>query len=183
MLHEKTKETGKLNNTDSEYISSLPVRVCFCTPDSQPNCSYELPTFHVKKGDSFNISLVAVDQVNHTLKNVEIYSSLIHAESNLGEGRTSQATRNVCTNLIFSVFSPHASKDLILYTEGPCRNTSRSQRRVYIVFQPCTCLIGFQQNFKDNDCVCTCNSRLTPYFTGADNNCEFQNGFIISEAW
>ena len=149
--------------------------MCFCTPDGQPNCSYELPTVHAKKGGSFSIYLVAVDQVNHTLKNVQIYSSLIHAGNNLGEGQTTQATRNVCTNLTFSIFSLHASDELILYAEGPCKNTSRSQRRVYIVFQPCTCPTGFQQKFKDNDCVCTCDSRLTPYFTEADNNCEFQN--------
>ena len=60
------KLISNLNNTD--YISSLPVRMCYCTPDYQPDCSYEPPTTHVKKGENFNVSLVAVDQVNHTLK-------------------------------------------------------------------------------------------------------------------
>ena len=163
------------NINDTEYISSLPVQVCFCTPDDQPDCSYEPPIIHVKKGERFNISLVAVDQVNHTLKNVEIYSYLSHTESSLGEEQTTQVTRNACTNLTFSIYSPHDSEKLIFYAEGPCRNASRSQNRVYVIFQPCTCPIGFQQKYKDNDCVCMCDSRLTPYFTEADNNCNFQN--------
>ena len=163
------------NIDDTEYIRSLPVRVCFCTHDSQLNCSYEPPIIHVKKGESFNTSLVAVDQVNHTFKNVEIYSSLIHTESNLGEGQTTQATRNACTNLTFNVYSTHDSEELILYPEGPCRSASRSQSRLHIVFQPCTCPIGFQPTkYDNNDCICVCDSRLSPYFSDTDNNCNIQ---------
>ena len=101
------------NVVDTEYISSLPVRVCFCRPDcSQPDCSYEPPIVYVKKGENFNMSLVAVDQVNHTLKGVEIYSSVNHAGSSLGENQSPQVTKDTCTNLTFSIYSPHA---LILY--------------------------------------------------------------------
>ena len=76
------------NMNDTKYISSLPVTVCFCTQDRQPDCSYEPLTVHVKKGESFYVTLVAVDQVNHTLKNVIVHSSLSHTESSLGEGQT-----------------------------------------------------------------------------------------------
>ena len=76
------------NMNDIKYISSLPVTVCFCTQDRQPDCSYEPLTVHVKKGESFYVTLVAVDQVNHTLKNVIVHSSLSHTESSLGEGQT-----------------------------------------------------------------------------------------------
>ena len=169
------KFISNVNNTD--YISSLPVRVCFCTPEYRPDCSYEPPTIHVKKGASFNASLVAVDQVNHTLKNVIVYSSLSHTESSLGEGQTTQQTKDACTNLTFRIYSPHASEELVMYADGPCRNASRSQRRVYVVFQPCICPIGFQPTKDDNtDCVCACDSRLNPYFNEfeGDNNCNIQ---------
>ena len=163
------------NINDTEYISSLPVRVCFCTPHNQPDCSDEPPITHVKKGESFNVSLVAVDQVNHTLNNIEIYSSLSYTESSLGEGQTTQVTRNGCTNLIFSITSPHASEELILYTEGPCRNASRSQGRVHVAFLHCTCPVGFQpKKYNSSDCICICDSHLSPYFTEADNNCDIQ---------
>ena len=157
------------NIADTEQISSLPVRVCFCTPDGNSNCSYKPPIIHVKKGESFNVSLVAVDQVNHTIANVTIHSSLNHTESSLGEDQSTQVTEDDCTNLNFSIHSPYTSEELILYAEGPCRNAERSQSRVLVTFQPCTCPIGFQPNYETNDCVCVCDSRLSPYFT--DHSC------------
>ena len=160
----------------TEHISSLPVRLCFCNArDNKPNCSYEPAIIHVKKGESFNVTLVAVDQVNHTLKDVEVYSALSHTQSSLGEGQTTQATKNACTNLTFSIISPHTAEQLILYPEGPCRNASRSQSSVQVIFQSCTCPIGFQpRKYDSQDCLCICNSRLSPYFSEADNNCDIQ---------
>ena len=166
------KFISNINNTD--YISSLPVRVCFCTPDYQPDCSYEPPTVYVKKGESFNVSLVAVDQVNHTLQNIIVHSSLSHTKSSLGEEQTTQGTGHACTNLTFNIYSPYASEKLILYAEGPCRNARKSLNRVQVIFEPCTCPIGFQPKYKSHDCVCICDSRLDPYFTEADNDCNFQ---------
>ena len=57
-----------ISNIDTDSIRSSPVRVCFCGPNNRQDCSYEPPTIKVKKGESFNVSLVAVDQVNHTGK-------------------------------------------------------------------------------------------------------------------
>ena len=168
------------NINDTEYISSLAVRVCFCTPHNQPNCSYKLPIIHVKKGERFNVSLVAVDQVDHTLQNIEIYSSLRHTESKLGEGQATQFTKNYCTNLTFSISSPHESEELILYPEGPCRNASRSQSRMHVAFLNCTCPIGFQPTKDSNDdCICVCDPHLSPYFTEQDNNCNVQTESLV----
>ena len=60
------------SETDS-VISSLPVRVCFCAKEDQPDCNYKPPPILVKKGGVFNVSLVAVDQV---MDDVTIFSSL-----------------------------------------------------------------------------------------------------------
>ena len=65
-------------------------------------------------------------------------------------------TKNACTNLTFSVTSPHLSEQLILYAEGPCKNASMSQGRVNITFLPCTCPIGFQPKNTTENCVCVC---------------------------
>ena len=169
------------NMNDTRSISSSPVRLCFCTIDDQPDCSYDPvpPGIQVKKGESFNVSLVAVDQVNHTVMSVMIYSSLNHVDSGLGEGQLIQMTNNACTNLTFSVVSPYASEQLILYAEGPCRNASRSQRRVYVTFLPCICPIGFQPNQDAirKNCECVCDSKLSPFFTGS--NCNHQTESLV----
>jgi hypothetical protein len=51
------------NITALDTISSLPVRVCFCKSESEPDCSYQPPTFKVKKGEALTVPLVAVDQI------------------------------------------------------------------------------------------------------------------------
>ena len=90
------KLVSNLNSTDG--IASAPVRLCFCSLfDDEPNCSYALPQINVTKGERFNISLVAVDQVNHTVENVVIYSSLGSPQSGLGYGQMAQMTGNACT--------------------------------------------------------------------------------------
>ena len=167
------------NIADTKQISSLPVRVCFCTPDGNPDCSYVPPIIHVKKGESFNVSLVAVDQVNHTVSNIMIHSSLNCTDSSLGEDQSIQVTKEACTNLTFNVYSPHATEELIMYAEGPCRNAGRSQSRIHVTFQPCTCPIGFQSNYERNDCVCVCDSKLSPYFTKTDNSCNTQTESLV----
>lgn len=58
-----------------DTIASDPVHICFCTHNGQPNCSYQHPEISIEKGHIFEISLVAVDQVNHTIP-ATIYSSL-----------------------------------------------------------------------------------------------------------
>ena len=160
------------NLNDTRVITSRPVRVCFCTPDNRPDCSYELPVVYIEKGQNFSVSLVAVDQVNRTLPSVMIYGSLNHLRSSLGEGEMTQVTGNACTNLTYSIFSPHSFETLILYAEGPCRNVSWSQKIVNVSFKPCRCPIGFQPQPKKDRCVCICDQKLSRYFT--QSNCVYQ---------
>ena len=173
------------NLNDTNGIASDPVRLCFCTPfNVEPDCSYNPPQVNVTKGEEFHISLVAVDQVNHTIQNVIIHSSLGSPQSGLGYGQIAQKTANACTNLNFTISSPHSHEELILYAEGPCRNVSRSQSRVSIVFQPCNCpKIGFQPKYNEPEaitCECICDSRLYPYITG--NECNYQTGSLTRKS-
>ena len=171
------------NIKNTNYISSLPVRVCFCTPDDQPDCGYKPPTVHVQKGQNFNVSLVAVDQVNHTLENITIHSYFDNTESSLGEDQSIQVTENYCTNLTFSVHSPNNFEQLIVYAKGPCKNTKRSQSRIFVKFEPCKCPKGFQNqsNHEESDCVCVCNERLSPYFTEEKHSCNFQTELLVRQ--
>ena len=63
------------NNTLLDSISSQPVRVCFCSNEDEPDCSYHLSTITVMKGEPFNVSVVAVDQVNNSVE-ANVSSSL-----------------------------------------------------------------------------------------------------------
>ena len=184
-IHTKIDEFTYLklisNISDPEMLSSSPVRVCFCTPDDKPNCSYEPPLIYRMKGEMFNVSLVAVDHMNHTIAQVAIHSYLKHTRSSLGEGQSLQVTQDACTNLTFSIRSHNHYEELILYPEGPCRNANGSLSRVRVHFTPCRCPIGFQNKQSRDDCVCVCDVRLSPYFSEAANNCNRKTESLTRE--
>ncbi len=162
-------------NIDS--ISSDPVRICFCKQE-YPDCNYKPPIFKVKKGHAFNVSLVAVDQVNHTLPNTTIHSSLAYTEGGLGEGQLMQSTKDTCTSLTYSVFSISNREELLLYPDGPCKNANLSQTSLTIEFLPCTCPIGFQQNPAEaSKCECECDIDLPPLIT-----CVPQKEYLVRES-
>ena len=168
-----------ISNLNTLNITSAPVQLCFCRQNYRPDCSYQPQPIQVKKGEKFTLSLVAVDQVNHTVPNTTIYSTLSNRESGLSEGQMAQTTKNDCTDLTFNVYSPQFSEELLLYANGPCKNAGRSQSRVTIEFLNCTCPIGFQPKVLDekNNCECVCDSKLSPFIT--DPNCNPTNKTVM----
>ena len=162
---------SNVHNVDT--ITSNPVRVCFCNTSRQPDCSYQPPPVQTEKGRLFTVTLVAVDQVNNTIPNVTIHSSLSVSSGGLGENQLNQSTGESCSDLRFEIFSPYESEQLILYADGPCKDAPMSQRRVGIQFTPCTCPLGFQVNVVEKTkCDCECNSDLLPYVTKCDPKTE-----------
>ena len=168
----------KLISSINEFstISSHPVRVYFCG-GSQRNYKLQVLNIQVKKGETFTVSVVAVDQVNHTV-NATIHSSLSSNFGGLGENQLSQNTNEFCTDLSFSVFSPRESEELILYENGPCKNAEISLGRINIQFLSCTCPIGVQQNTNETtNCICECDSKLRHYIT----ECHQHNRTLVRE--
>ena len=161
---------GNISNTELHSISSEPVRVCFCNSEHEPDCSYQPPTIRVQKGKAFNVSLVAVDQVEHTL-NADISSVLSSPLGGFGEDQQTQSVERNCTNLTFNVFSPQDSVTLNLYPNGPCRSATLSTSNVTIKFIDCTCPVGFQplsNNQSSSRCECVCDIKLSPHITDCD---------------
>ena len=119
-----------LSNLQPTEIASNPVRVCFCFSGSLVDCNHDIPFKVLKRGEKLSVSLVAVDQVNHTI-NATIYSAV-------GSVRGVDSTRrlhdidNICTNLSFRVFPE--SNQVVLYAIGPCNNTGISQRVIKLDF-------------------------------------------------
>ena len=165
-----------LSNISKNSIASLPVGVCFCEDKRRPNCSYQPPPIKVKKGETFNISLVAVDQVDHSV-HANIISSLDSHNGGFSEGQQVQSVgRNCCTNLTFNVFSPNDYEYINLFAEGPCGSSTASMKRLTIQFLNCTCLVGFEpSNSEVTRCKCVCDSKLSPYIT----TCDAKTGSII----
>ena len=152
-----------------DKIASDAVQVCFCQEDMMYNCSFKMSTIHVQKSKQFNVTVVAVDQMNHTI-NTDIRSSLTE-ENSLGEGQQQQRIGEQCTNLTFSICSPHNHLDLVLYADqGPCKNLGLSSVTIKLKFDYCNCPIGFQRSGDANKCECICDPTLEPYVTVYDSS-------------
>ena len=162
-----------LSNIELESISSPPVRVCLCDNESEPDCSYQPPPIKVKKGETFKVSLVAVDQVNHSVE-ANIISSLAHG-GGFSEGQQTQSVGRNCTDLTFNVFSQRDNESINLFADGPCGSSQLSIRKLDIQFLDCTCPVGFQSNNESlTRCECICDF---PYIT----KCNFTTSSIIRE--
>ena len=167
-------EFSSINSFDS--ISSDPVQVCFCN-NNQPDCLYQPPTVNITKGETFIISLVAVDQASHVIS-AAIHGFPISDESGIGEGQLIQDAADECTNLTYNVFSPHSNEKLVIFADGPCKDAPLSQRRIQIKFLPCTCPIGFKPDLQDEiRCVCECDSKLNRYIT----KCDFKTQSLVRQ--
>ena len=171
---------SNIDNTDS--IASQPVRLCFCD-SGIPNCSASLAPIYVKKGQMFSISLVAVDQVNHTLGS-DVTASLSSNDGGFREEQQIQRVSASCSVLIYNVMTPHDSEELILSPVGPCGDAYPSQKRVQLVFDNCTCPTGFQpvtDSRAETNCICECHSNITKYVESCNSATEtFQRS---SNSW
>ncbi|XP_064389142.1 uncharacterized protein LOC135337173 [Halichondria panicea] len=165
-----------INNTIKSstelLISSRPLQVMFCNYSQ----NYYVST---KKGHTFKISVMAVDQVGNPVY-AAIRSSVI-TESGVGrlkEGQTEQEVGNQCTELEYNVFSQDSSAQVELYAEGPCNNLGISRQLFNISFLPCTCPIGLKPIQSDIECKCDCDPDLLPYQI---TDCSEENGTITLE--
>jgi predicted outer membrane repeat protein len=160
-----------ISNITLDSIASDPVRVCFCNSMGQPNCSYEtFITIRVKKGETFHVTIAAIDQVNRSV-NASIRSMLIsNTHGRMGKGQQLQDISGNCTKLTYRVYSPDDSETVSLFAEGPCKDSVISRRSVTIRFLDCTCSIGFEPYPSDSECECVCNSTLSPYITKCDTS-------------
>ena len=163
---------GNISNIEIDSISSQSVRVCFCNSEHEPDCSYQHPVIRVQKGKAFNVSLVAYDQVNHTV-DANIIISLSSSDGGFVECQQFQSVVRHCTNLTYNVFSPYDSETLNLYSDGPCRSATLSTSHVTIEFLNCTCPVGFaieplSNSQSSTTCECDCDSALSLYITECD---------------
>ena len=151
--------------TSNVSISSAAMKVCTCNHGDN-NCTqqYNFGQIEVKKGQVFSLLVVAVDQSGQPVSSV-IRAALTNTESGLAEGQLEQPIPDKCTQLAFSITSPHEAETLSLFAaDGPCKDADLSTMSVQIAFLPCTCPIGFQPVQSDpTNCTCTCHEDIVQY--------------------
>ena len=139
------------DNSNTTLISSAPFCVCFCV-ENKPNCTYQQPAFSVRRGETFSISIAALDQADQPIPAIirSYILSSVGTLAHLRRGNSLQQTGRGCTELHYQVFSEDTSQELILYAEGPCHDVGEAQKSVDLTFRPCP--VGFQ--LLHGECVC-----------------------------
>ncbi len=147
-------KTVKSSSIEPLSISSRPVQVILCSYSPYDCVS-------TKKGHTFKVSVMAVDQVGNPI-NATICSSFVSesGRDHFKEGQAKQEIGNQCTELEHNVFSQDSSAQLELYAEGPCINLGISKKLINISFLPCTCPIGLKPIHSDTECKCDCDLYL-----------------------
>ena len=144
-------------NLVADAISSDPVQLCFCEDSIIYNCSSQLPRIFTKRGETFSIKAVTVDQVENPVNGI-VLARVISDGTRLKAGQARQVTADKCTELVYNVFSTEDEATFEVFPDGPCSNIGISSKKVQISFQPCICLSGLQPALLDNECRCECDS-------------------------
>ena len=160
--------------TLTSNITSDAVRICFCS-GGEHNCSYHPTQINVVKGEMFNVTLAAVDQVDHPVS-ATVHVDLKFKNSQLERGQQLKKVSKSCNNLMFNVRSYEEYEELIFWPEdGPCKNVGISTNHIKIEFKKCECPIGFQPSEDESfDCKCECNKSISVYTT----NCNISSQTI-----
>ena len=167
-------EISSINNMTSA-VSSEPFRVCFCE-NSLPNCEKNV-TVATVRGQQFTLSVVTVGQGNYTVPSAIKADFTNSTSAQISQLQRFQKTRNVCTDIIYRVYSGETHVTMILYPDGPCRDTGIARCEVNITFLPCP------DGFEDVGSECACDKRLNPYH---GVSCNVDNGTIkrvINNFW
>ena len=151
--------------TNLDTISSSAVRVCLCK-DDQFNC-FRKSAVYVKRGEAFNVSLIAIDQVKKP-QNATIRAYVKRAQDYIDGPQRERNITSICTNLTFNVYSEPVNKysSLVLYALGPCSNKGVSKSIVRVKFKKCTCPVGFQPTEgSESSCDCECHHDIRKFTT------------------
>ena len=153
----------------SSAISSEPFRVCFCDHSGVPNCENNV-TVDIIRGKRFTLSAITVGQGNFTVSlSIKADFGNSYTSTTLSQLQRVQDTVNTCTDISYRLFAAEDSVTMILFPDGPCRDTGFACREVRMIFLPCPDDL-YMLILK----LCMCDERLNAFNT----SCNVDNGKI-----
>ena len=148
-------------------VSSNPTRVCVCR-DNLPDCSITDYNVTAYPGETFQISAVAVGQMNGTVPFI-VQSKFTSVNSSsppqLKPLQKTQTVRRTCTSLTYNIISSHQTEEMILAVEkldklptqyiiqnpiGEKNSLIFTDLHLHIQLNPCP--LGFVLN--NSSCIC-----------------------------
>ena len=151
---------------DAREISSEPYQLCFCVKERLSNCT-EPKSIEIYPGQKFNVFLIALDQ---TMTSVTTKITATSVRSRLNSDQSSQTLEPECSKLSYNLYSTQDTDQLILYPDGPCRDTGLARAVINVTFRQCP--DGFMKSGEN----CVCDEILNEY----NANCTITDNATIS---
>ena len=146
---------------NTSVISSDPVRICFCQNNTY-NCETELPPFYRSPGQSFKLSVVAVDQSTEPIPALIRATFSIKSTAELGTSERTHHISRFCSSLQYRVFSSNVSENLTLAAQSECNELGTALQSVLVMLLPCP------NGFELADGQCICEERLQQLLISCD---------------
>ena len=144
-------------------ISSDPLQICFCE-NGIPDCSdQERDTV---RGKEFSLMALIVGQGGGIVPSSARTS--LDNDIQISAAQRIQATGKECTPISYRLSSNKNTTTLVLFPDGPCRDTGISRREITINFLPCP------DGFTLQGSECVCEQRLQKY----TNSCSVDTSSI-----
>ena len=129
-------------------ITSKPYDLCFCNNDG---LCHKTMTIEVHRGQEFTVPLLAIAQVGTSSTTVTAITS---TKAKLEIYQTSQPLPDYCNLVSYTLYSTDSHEEVVLYPDGPCRDSGRAKVKINVTLSPCP--DGFAQ-FAE---MCICEERL-----------------------
>ena len=131
-------------------ISSKPYSLSLCTNSSEVKYNQ----VDAYRGQTFTVPLLAEMQYGTT---ATIVTAITSSTARLETYQTSQSLPDFCSSLNYTVYSTESHEQVVLYPDGPCRDTGAAKVVIDVTLLPCP--DGFSQAGE----ICTCEDRLHDY--------------------
>lgn len=158
--------THSSESMDKLSISSDPVKACHCVA-MIPDCSYQHPTISVWRGETFSISLAALDQNGNMVDSNAISGLDDYSIGEINPNEYNQVVHKHCTDLSFHISSASIQERIHIFANGPCKDADRDLIVTVDISLKPGCPIGFQ-----GEGQCGCDNRLSDIIT---NICYIDN--------
>ena len=142
------------DNSSARGVSSQPYQLCFCEDNLQHTCA-KIQNRTVYRGQRFNISLVAIAEGGTTVST--LVTTKVSSTARLRLNQTIQNISRDCADLEYNLYSTQSQEELILYPDGPCRDTGLAKTVINVTLLPCP--DGFTLSTEE----CVCEERLQDY--------------------
>ena len=142
-----------INSTSKnrKEITSKTYELCFC--NEIVKCKKTI-SVEVYRGQKFTLPLLANTQTGTTSTQITAITS---SKAKLEINQTSQYLPDQCNILIYTLYSAESHEEVVLYPDGPCRDSGLASVTINATIIPCP------DGFTQNDVFCICDNRLHKY--------------------